>query len=84
MNKYILLICLLVSTSALAGGDKNNNPWQPTSTDDVSVFLPSGMDLTDCRLLASTQAGATYLCPPTVFGDEITLTVPTVDKEDDD
>ena len=79
--KYLILLSLLITTAVIASGDKVKNPWQPTDTDQVSAFLPAGMDLNDCRLLASTQAGATYLCPPEVFGDEVVVTVPVETKD---
>ena len=63
MNRILIAAILAVlSTSVLAEGGNNNNPWQPVSDDECSVFLPSGIDEDKCEVVNTDQSGITYLC----------------------
>lgn len=59
----LLLTLMLVSGLAIAGGGKVQNPWQPVELgEDCVIFLPEGIDTTDCIELSSNTSGKTYFC----------------------
>ena len=64
MNKYILLICLLISTHALAGGDKNNNPVKSVEVgEDCVLVFADGLDKEKCEeTIAPDQSQQAFLC----------------------
>ena len=67
MKEYILAgILALTSGMVLAGGGggKIQNPWQGVEVvaDECVLFLPAGIDTSDCIELSSNTSGITYFC----------------------